>query len=283
MELSGADLIICDIEMPGLNGYETVSIIREFLGERWLPIIFITKHNRVKDFLAGFDVGADDYLVKPVNEKILKVKMRVMERFINMQKQLNEARNTPEQATKFDKLTHVYSSAHFFDLALLHWSILIRQSLPASLLLIDIDFFKPYRDHYGEKASIECLKKVAGALTNSARRPSDFVGRITEDDFIILLPETSKDGAVKVAERILEFVEALNIEHKLSRVLGVVSVSIGIATANNLRKYSLEKTVEEAGKALEMANANPDTNTVHLSQGNNYKIKVLTSMQTSSV
>lgn len=254
MELNGADLIICDVEMPGLDGYETVSIIREFLGEKWVPIIFITKRDSVEDFIAGFDVGADDYLVKPVNEKILQAKLRVMERFILMQQQLNEARNAPEEAKKFDQLTHVYSSDHFLDLALLHWSILSRQSLPVSLLMIDIDYFKSFKEFYGEGATLKALKGVAQAITASVHRPGDFVGRITEDDFILMLPDTGESGAAKVARRICMAVEALNIEHKRSRVLGVVSVSIGVSSTGNIKKYSLDENIEVATRALQLAN-----------------------------
>ncbi len=255
MELSGADLIFCDIEMPGLDGYETVSIMREFLGEQWVPIIFITKRDSIEDFIAGFDVGADDYLVKPVVEKILHAKLRVMERFILMQQQLNEARNAPEEASKFDKLTHVYSSDHFLDLALLHWSILSRQSLSVSLLMIDIDYFTAYQEFYGEQASFDCLKNVAKAVTASVHRPGDFVGRITEESFILMLPDTSESGAEKVAERICTSVEALNIEHKKSRVLGVVSVSIGVSTSLNLKKFSLDNNIKAASSALQIASS----------------------------
>ena len=259
IELSGADLIICDVEMPGLDGYETVSIIREFLGEQWLPIIFITKRDSVEDFIAGFEVGADDYLAKPVVEKILHAKLRVMERFILMQQQLNEARNTPEEAAKFDQLTHVYSSDHFLDLALLQWSILSRQSLPVSLLMIDLDYFKLYQEFYGEQVSSDCLKKVAKAITASVHRPGDFVGRITEDNFMLMLPDTRESGAAKVAERICLAVEALNIEHKRSRVLGVVSVSIGVSSSANLKKFNLDDNIETASNALQVANEKGNT------------------------
>lgn len=274
MELSGADLIICDIEMPGLNGLETVSIIRDFLGEQWIPIIFISKHDSVEDFLAGFEVGADDYLVKPVNEQILHAKMRVMERFMHMQQQLNEARNAPEEATKFDKLTHVYSSDHFFDLALLHWSILSRQSLTVSLLMIKIDYFKDYLNYYGEMLTQKCFKRVAQAISATVLRPGDFVGRITEDELILMLPDTGKAGSEKVAERICHSIEALNLEHKLSRVLGVVTVSIGVATTSNLKKYTLDSTIEEASKALTKASCN---------RGNCYEFIKLGTMKTSGV
>lgn len=274
MELSGADLVICDVEMPGLDGYETVSIIREFLGEQWVPIIFITKRDRIEDFIAGFEVGADDYLVKPVVEQILHAKLKVMERFILMQQQLNEARNTPEEATKFDKLTHVYSSDHFLDLALLHWSILSRQSLPVSLLMIDIDYFKLFQEYYGEQASTGCLKRVAKAITASVHRPGDFVGRITEDDFILMLPDTGDSGAAKVAARIVAAVEALNIEHKRSRILGVVSVSIGVATSLNLKKFSLEDNIKKATVALKQANTG---------KGNCFEVIRLSSMPSSGI
>ncbi len=274
MELSGADLIICDVEMPGLDGYETVSIIREYLGEQWVPIIFITKRGRLEDFIAGFEAGADDYLVKPVIKQILHAKLRVMERFILMQQQLNEARNTPEEATKFDKLTHVYSSDHFFDLAMLHWSILSRQMQPASLLIIDIDYFESYQEYYAEQASLNCLKSVAKAIMASVHRPGDFVGRITEDDFILMLPDTDEEGAAKVAERICLAVEALNIEHKSSRVLGVVSVSIGVATSINLKTFNLDKNIQAASHALQRASDG---------KGNCFETVKLTSMTTSGI
>ena len=275
MELAGADLIICDVEMPGLDGFETVSIIREFLGEQWIPIIFITKRDHVEDFLIGFDVGADDYLIKPVNEKILHAKMRVMERFILMQQQLNEARNAPEEACKFDKLTHVYSSDHFLDVALLHWSILSRQKLSVSLLIIDIDHFKDYFEFYGSDQACECLTKVAKAISNSVHRPGDFVGRMTESEFILMLPDTGMSGAAKVAERVCQRIEELNIEHKRSRILGVVSVSIGVGSTSNSRNFSLEKTIQAANNALDII--------YHSKNGNCFEIIQLSSMKTSNI
>jgi len=252
MELGGADLIICDIEMPGLDGYETVSIIRESLGEFWVPIIFLTKLNKVSDFLAGLEVGADDYLIKPVNQKVLHAKMKVLERFIIMQQRLNEALNTHEQVEKFDRLTHVYNIEPFQEIAKLQWSIQARQSKPISILAIGIDHYEEYKTHYGkEKASI-CLQKVATQLSSSIHRPGDFVGKLTEDYFVVLLPDTTKSGAEKVSERMCLAIESLLIEHKKSRVFGVVSISIGGYSALNLKDNELEKTVNRAKDNLEI-------------------------------
>jgi len=274
MELSGADLIICDIEMPGLDGYETVTIIREFLGDQWAPIIFITKRDKVEDCLAGYEVGADDYLVKPINEKILHAKMRVMERFIQMQQQLNQALNTPDEYKNFDDLTGAYRSDHFLDLAMLHWSILSRQNLPVSLVMLNIDYFEQYEEFYGEESRDICLKKVAKAICTSVHRPGDFVGRITEKEFIIMLPDTGKMGSEKVAARICQTVESLSLEHKRSRVLGVVSVSIGVASINNLKQATLDQTIATASSALEI---------ISQDSGNDFKIIKLDSMKSIGV
>jgi diguanylate cyclase (GGDEF)-like protein len=256
MEMKGADLIICDVEMPGLNGYETVSIIREALGEYWVPILFLTKHNTVEYFLRGIEVGADDYIIKPINQKVLLAKLKIMERFIIMQKQLNEALSAHEKSLKIDGLTQVYSKEHFLELAKLQWSILIRQKQPTSILVIEIDYFKEFTEHYESSAANKCIQKVAHRLSASIHRPGDFVGRINEDQFVIMLPETSKSGSEKIAERILTQIESLNIENKKSRVLGVVSVSIGGQAIIDLKHNSFADAFQVAHKNLERVQHN---------------------------
>lgn len=251
MELKGADLIICDIEMPGLNGYETVSIIREALGEYWVPIIFLTKRNTVEDFLQGIEVGADDYIIKPINEKVLHAKLKIMERFIIMQQQLNEALNAHEKSQKFDPLTQVYSKGHFLELAKLQWKILARQQQTASILVIEIDYITEFEQEYESEATDSCIQKVAQKLSASIHRPGDFVGRIDKGQFVVMLPETSKSGSERVAERVLSHVESLNIEHKKSRVLGVVSVSIGGQSIINLKENPLADAIQVAHQNLE--------------------------------
>ena len=270
MELNGADLIICDVEMPGLNGYETVSIIRESLGEYWVPIIFLTKRNTVEDFLLGIEVGADDYLIKPLNEKVLHAKLKIMERFIIMQQQLNEALNAHEKSQKFDALTQVYSKGHFLELAKLQWAILARQKQPASILIVEIDYFSEYKQHYESQATDLSVQKVAQKLSAAIHRPGDFVGRISEGQFVLMLPETSKSGSEKVAERILFQVESLNIEHKKSRVLGVISVSIGGESVITLKDNSLTEAIQVAHQNLEQVQSQ-NGNAFRVSKKSNLK------------
>ena len=246
VELNGTDLIICDIGMPGLNGYETVSIIREELAEHWIPIIFLTKRNKLEDYLKGFEVGADDYLIKPVHEKVLTAKMNVMERFIIMQQQLSEALDSPEESQMYDEQTLVYNKTYFENLASLQWSILSRQNHSASILIITIDGLNLYEEKYGSDITSKTIQQVARALSSVTHRPGDFVGRLPDNRFVIMLPESSKMGAEKVSIRIQQSVEALQIENKTSRVLGVISASIGGVCSLDLKKYTLEQTCDAA-------------------------------------
>jgi diguanylate cyclase (GGDEF)-like protein len=274
MEMQGADLVICDVEMPGLNGFETVSIIRDSLGEDWVPIIIISRREELADLLQGYDVGADDYLVKPVDERLFNAKIKVMERFIGTQQRLIEIKNTPKELQMFDALTQVYNPNHFIDRARLHWSILARQMLSASVLLIRIDYYKQYQQHYEHEASKACYQSVAKCITKTLNRSTDFVGRMLENDFIVLLPDTGKTGSEKVAERICLAVEALNIENKPSRVLGVVSVTIGIATTSQLKTFSLETCIDAASRTLEKT---------PIDDGNLYKLEKLGTLKVSGV
>ncbi|TQV89322.1 diguanylate cyclase domain-containing protein [Aliikangiella coralliicola] len=251
VEEQGADLVICDVDMPGLNGYETVPIIRESLGEYWIPIIFITGREQTEDFVLGFKAGADDYLVKPVQKDILHMKIQVMERFILMQRQLKALKEDAKRPNQYDPLTHVYSQSYFQELSTLHWSILSRQQLPASFLIVDVDYYQSYVEYYGEQAGELCLKQVANAIHSSVQRPGDLVGRFQDDHFIVMLPDTGDEGSEHVAERIRQTVESLTIEHKPSKAFGVVSVSIGGSTSYRVRSSSLELIVELAYESLQ--------------------------------
>lgn len=244
------ELVICDVDMPGLNGLETVPIIREHFSYSWVPIFFITGRDGVDDFVSGFEAGADDYLIKPISKQVLHAKLKVMQRFISMQHEKKLLLNETKRLYRKDYLTQVYTKAYFFELAQFQWSILSRQNLAVSFLLIAVDHFDDFQRYYDEVKSQIVLTKIAAAVQTTIQRPGDFIGRYDDNVFIVMLPDTGFNGAAKVAGKICRNIENLAIEHKRSRVSGVVTVSIGGGICIRLKDFGLEGTVKIASSAL---------------------------------
>jgi diguanylate cyclase (GGDEF)-like protein/PAS domain S-box-containing protein len=118
-----------------------------------------------------------------------------------------------------------------FDMALdLEWACACRSRQPLSLILLDVDFFKQYNDHYGHTHGDECLKKLAQSLSQVATRPRDIVARFGGEEFVMLLPETDENAAQQVAERCQRMVEKLNLPHDASLAGKFVTVSMGVGT-----------------------------------------------------
>ncbi|WP_286876163.1 diguanylate cyclase, partial [Marinimicrobium sp. UBA4509] len=194
LEDTPVDLIIMDVEMPGLNGFETTRLIREWLGGHWVPIIFVTGKNEDESYREGIEAGGDDYLIKPVSPVIIKAKIRAMARIAEMRDQLNQLNAELEALSQLDSLTQILNRRTFNDQANQHWRLAVRHQTPTSVLMIDVDHFKPYNDHYGHPAGDRCLKQITQAIKGCLQRPSDLLGRYGGEEFIALLPETDLAG-----------------------------------------------------------------------------------------
>lgn len=244
------DLIIMDVEMPGLDGFETTRLIREWLGDHWIPIIFVTGHSEEASLQAGIEAGGDDYLIKPVSSVILSAKIRAMERIVGMRNDLRVANEELTRLSQHDGLTGLFNRRTFDDKAREHWRLATRSQEPLSILLLDIDHFKLYNDEYGHQAGDECIRLIATALRRCLNRPGDIVARYGGEEFIALLPNTPEQGAIHVAEHIRKTIEALHIKHRGSRQSDRVTVSIGVSTADYTTGTSLSRQVSLADKAL---------------------------------
>jgi diguanylate cyclase (GGDEF)-like protein/PAS domain S-box-containing protein len=135
-----------------------------------------------------------------------------------------------QNLTNLDGLTGIANRRHFDAHLDQQWRIALRQSLPLSLVMCDIDFFKDYNDTYGHLCGDDCLKKVAAALNKAINRPGDMVARYGGEEFVVVLPGTDAGGAVLVAENLRKRIEELNIEHVNSKHGGHVTISLGVAT-----------------------------------------------------
>ncbi len=149
-----------------------------------------------------------------------------------------------------DSLTEIYNRRGFEELSNNRWREAIRYKKDVSVIMLDIDNFKLYNDHYGHQAGDECLKKIAATLANSCKRPSDIVGRYGGEEFIILLFDTNLDGAWGVAESIRKNIEGLNIEHIGSKGEKIVTASFGVAYQKPEREDKIDKLICNADKLL---------------------------------
>jgi len=231
---SDPDLVLLDVEMPGINGFETARIIRS-LNDEWVPIIFLSGHSATESIESGIDAGGDDYLTKPVDPKVLEAKIRSMKRISQMRRQLvergeklNAANAALMRLAEMDGLTGIANRRRLDSKIQEEISRGARGSTPLSLILLDIDHFKRFNDMHGHLNGDECLKKVAKVLEANQQRPADLVARYGGEEFCMVLPETDAAGASQVAERLRTQIENTKIE--LPDGAARISASFGVAT-----------------------------------------------------
>ena len=248
------DLILMDIEMPEVNGFELTKMIRKKM-DHWLPIIFLSNNDSESYLSKGIDSGGDDYLTKPVKEVILNAKIRAMARIAHMQCQLDNVNHRLAILSNIDQLTQVMNRRGFESYINKEWQISRRQKSELSLLMLDIDFFKSYNDHYGHLQGDKCLTEFSQLLLTSINRATDAVVRFGGEEFIIILPFTPISGAKFKAQEIITLLKEASIEHEYSIVAPFITASIGI-TSTCLGAENCHELIKQADDALYLAKDN---------------------------
>lgn len=258
------DLIIMDILMPGMDGIEACSHIKAQAHLRDIPVILITSKNETGFLKEAFKAGAVDYIVKPLDKVELLVRVRSLlllkeemdrrkareQELLEVTRMLEEANHKLKEQTAMDGLTGIANRRRFEEFFENEWKRALRDAMPISLIMADIDLFKAFNDHYGHLAGDECLIKVAQALQQAVKRPGDLVARYGGEEFIIVLPGTDQAGALVVAEELRQAVADLNIRHAYSRVSDRITVSLGVATRIPKAVDKKEKLVACADQAM---------------------------------
>lgn len=238
------DLILMDIAMPDMDGVEAVCRLRREAHLADVPVLMVTGSAADRDIERAFAAGANDYLTKPVRKVDLLARTRSALRLgqemvrrkareaelVTLTQQLHEKNNLLRRLSLVDGLTGVANRRAFDEFVDRAWRQVRREQAPLSLLLMDVDYFKPFNDHYGHQAGDACLTRVAGALAAVVRRPGDLVARYGGEEFAIVLTGTDAGGAAAVAEAARASVAALGLSHVASSVSSHVTVSIGAAT-----------------------------------------------------
>lgn len=257
------DLILLDIMMPEMDGYEVCTRIKADPRTRQIPVIFITAMGNQEDEAKGLEAGAIDYITKPVSPPIVKARVKnhlelkrhrdVLDKLIV---ELDQKNRELTMLAKNDALTGLANRRCFDEVlhAEIKRAIRFRQVL--SLILCDVDFFKSYNDHYGHLAGDKCLQAVGRILQSTFKRASDLPARYGGEEFAIIFPDTPPGNAGHLAERLRREMLAQEIPHAFSAVARSVTLSFGVVEAQPSGERNAEWYINEADKALYRAKEN---------------------------
>lgn len=274
------DLIILDIILGEENGIEICRKIKNHPGYQEIPIIMITAQKELEYLKEAFEAGAMDYLKKPIKKiefmarvnsairlrKEIKARIEREKELLKLSAELKKANQKLEKMALVDGLTGI-SNRRLFDKTLKkELKRARREKSNLALIMIDLDNFKAYNDTYGHQAGDECLKKAASILEENTKRATDFAARYGGEEFAVILPDTDKTGALKIAEDIRKGIIDLKIEHKNSDTSDYVTVSLGISTIKPEKEITQELIkafIEKADQALYQAKENGRNQTVY--------------------
>ncbi|MDO8845755.1 MAG: diguanylate cyclase [Methylicorpusculum sp.] len=241
------DLILLDIMMPVMDGFEVCRLLKSNPKTQSIPIIFITAKDNLSDEEHGLNLGAVDYIIKPFHIPVVAARIR------NHIKLKNHA-DMLENLAQIDPLTHLPNRRRINEVLQCELKRADRDHSFLALLMIDIDHFKEYNDHYGHGQGDICLQAVASALAEGLTRAGDMVGRYGGEEFIAILPNSGKEDACHVAERLKTKVSQLNVPHQFSSTEAYVTVSIGAASLDeNDLLNKADTLLEAADKQLYLA------------------------------
>ena len=217
------DLILLDVMMPDMDGFEVCRQLKSDPATSGIPVIFVTARSEAADEEFGLNLGAVDYITKPFHLPVVRARVR---NHLTLKQKADQL----EQLAHIDGLTGIANRRRFDETLELEFRRCQRNEHPMSLLMLDIDYFKQYNDHFGHGVGDLCLVQVAASLAGNLSRAADTVARYGGEEFAVILPETDKEHALQIAERLRERILALNSPHAPNLPQSLVSISIGVAS-----------------------------------------------------
>lgn len=260
------DLVMLDINMPEMDGYEVCRQMKDDTSTSDVPIIFISALDTALDKVKAFSTGGADYVTKPFQFEEVLARIEIQLKISRLQKEMERKNKELEQKnlqldrangmlralSYLDALTGIANRRHLEESLDYEWRRAVRSMTPLSLLMVDIDWFKALNDHYGHQYGDDCLRQVASTFADTLKRAGDLAARYGGEEFAVVLPSTELAGAASIAEEIRSRVEQLQIPHEPSEV-GIVTVSVGAATCVPTDSTAAAVLVDLADRALYQA------------------------------
>lgn len=262
-------LLLLDVMMPGRDGLEVCEILKSDDATAEIPIIFVTAKSDSEDLERAFAIGGCDYVTKPFRLSEVRARVSVhltlrkaQNELVNRNQRLEEMSRIVAETNlklarqaRMDSLTSLFNRRAWEECVTSEHDRHLRHSSPYSLLMLDVDQFKPFNDTLGHQAGDRCLKSVAKCLLESCRG-TDIVGRYGGEEFVILAPETDGEAALLLGERVRSAVAALEIAHPASAVAATVTVSVGVAESSQEHWATTLRTADLALYAAKQTGRN---------------------------
>ena len=254
------DLVLLDVMMPKMDGFETCKRLKGDQKTRYIPVIMVTALNEIEDKIKGIEAGADDFITKPFNKLELLARVKSLLRIKQLHDALQEKVRLLEQAKErlrelavTDGLTGLNNYRYFKEYLEKELLRAERHQSGVSLIMLDIDYFKNYNDAHGHLAGDQVLRTIARLMKENIRS-IDFAARYGGEEFAIVLSETNKNAARIVAEKLRTLVEEHEFPNETLQPNGNVTISMGVATFPTDGK-SIERLIESADQRLYRAKA----------------------------
>lgn len=236
-------LILLDVEMKSMDGFEVCRRILADPDLRHCPVIFVTASAGIESEIACLDAGAVDFITKPLNGAVVQARVRTHLR-------LQAALASLDTLANKDGLTGLHNRRAFDEQLAVEVARHRRQQSALGLAMVDVDHFKLYNDHYGHQLGDECLRSVAQALAQCTRRPGELVARYGGEEFVVLLPNVTAEEVQRYGQWICSHVASLALPHAASLVASHVSISVGLASLVPGPDVAPGQLLEVADKAL---------------------------------
>lgn len=266
IENPSIDLILCDLEMPRMDGFKFITMVRSRDDLKNIPVIILTARETRELKIKGLEQGASDYVTKPFDAGELVARVKVQLKLKLLQDELKKSNEMLKELSNTDPLTQLFNRRYMMEVLDREIQRTARKGSPISILIMDIDHFKKVNDTYGHQFGDVVLVKIANIIKNHLRT-YDVAARYGGEEFVAILPETPLMEAMAVAERIRIATQQTTFPNKLQSLK--VTISIGAATFTIPELDSVDDLIRIADEALYRAK----------SEGRN---RVLTLQQLSS-